>query len=108
MKNIFYLILSFFLIVEWGCSFEEEQADALRPDANSKVQNTEVIASFEKWGIANPTSITKSNRIFAVTNRTGENNISLFEINHNNRVAGQTDRRFIPVHWMQAVRKFQH
>lgn len=86
MKNIFYLILSFFLIVEWGCSFEEEQADGLRPDANSKVQNTEVIASFEKWGIANPTSITKSNRIFAVTNRTGENNISLFEINHNNRV----------------------
>ena len=47
MKNIFYLILSFFLIVEWGCSFEEEQADGLRPDANSKVQNMEVIASFE-------------------------------------------------------------
>lgn len=85
MKNILYLLLPFLFVVEWGCSSEEGQIDALRPDENSNVLNTEVIASFEKWGIANPTGITKSNHLFAVTNRTGQNNISLFEINRTKR-----------------------
>jgi len=85
MKNILYLLLPFLFIVEWGCSSEEGRINALRPEENSQVVDVEVIAPFEKWGIAHPTGITKSKHIFAVTNRTGQNNISLFEIGRNDR-----------------------
>lgn len=85
MKNIFYLLLPFLFIVEWGCSSEEGQPDALRPEENSQALKVEVIAPFEKWGITHPTGITKSQQIFAVTNRTAENNISLFEIGRDDR-----------------------
>lgn len=85
MKNIFYLLLSVLFIVEWGCSSEEEVMNVLRPEEASQVVTMEVIAPFEKWGIEHPTGITKSKHIFAVTNRTAQNNISLFEIGRNDR-----------------------
>lgn len=84
MKNIFCLFLPFLISVVYSCSSEEEAIDALQK-SDSKVLDMEVVASFEKWGIANPTGIAKSNSVFAVTNRTGENNISLFEIRQSKR-----------------------
>lgn len=86
MKNLSYLLISFILLAVCSCSSEEEEIHALLPSNDSKVQTMEVIASFDKWGIANPTGLTKSKHIFAVTNRTGQNNISLFEINNDKRI----------------------
>lgn len=86
MKNLFHILLSILLLIGTACSSDEGQVDLLRPSDDSKVQKMKVIASFDKWGIANPTGITKSKNIFAVTNRTSQNNISLFEVNKDKRI----------------------